>query len=297
METGNEVSRLEREEFLLVVPKILSREEVCTLIEDARKGNKRAEKRIFDAYARLVRKIAQRLARRGIANYVPFDDLEQEGTLGLWDAIKRFEPQTGALFEAYATHRIRGAMLDAVRGQSSVSRTMARAARDAESIRMRLAHELLREPTLVEWKAALPAGLREKFEEIRIFQQGNEPQSLTQINDTHDVSLEELVATNEGRSIEDEIEAGEEQRYSEAFYLALKRACSRLDEREKEIIFWRYQAPEDEILSLADLGRRLGVSESRVCQLEAQALKAIRRYLRMCYREEVAEELEKISQL
>ena len=88
-------------------------------------------------YVPLVRKIAGKLRKRLPAN-VEMDDLVQLGLIGLDDALRRFEQGPGSTFETYAARRIEGEMLDALRAEDALSRTVRSQLRKARAAVRRL---------------------------------------------------------------------------------------------------------------------------------------------------------------
>lgn len=271
-----------------------SKEEESQLMEKARMGDVRALNTLLSLYAPLVRKTARSVAKKGATNYVSFEDLIQEGTLGLWEALGRYAEEYGASFETYAIRRIRGSMIDLLRKNSTGGRSLRVAIRVMEEARTQLEHTLLRRPTLTEWKHALPKNLQERFEEIRIFWFEGVTLSLMQADADGDEFETLLLVADEGRSVEDALIDREEEN-SKELLLLVEQALACLDERGKKIIFWRYQVPKEESRTLFELSEEFCVTESRICQLEARALATMRRYLRVCYRDEVKEVLRKVA--
>lgn len=276
---------------------MLSKDDEWQLIQKSRAEDRKATAQISATYEWLVRSVARKIGRNGAVNLIPLDDMVQLGFLGLFDAIRLYDACEEASFATYATQRIRGAILDALRELSPVSRSLMSAVRKAEEIYENLAHSLLRKPTLREWRDALPAELREEFEDIRVAQVKRKSvlQSLTHYNlDDEEVPDVFLTRENSTMSVEDELIAEEEGDPMKGFsYLINESVLAQLDDRQRELIYFRYLAPADEILTLMEVGERFGVTESRVCQMETEALGKLRRYLRMCYRSEVAEALGK----
>ena len=99
--------------------------------------------RVIEQHIPLVKKLAYQLKARLPAN-VEVDDLIQAGTIGLLDAMSRYEVTQGALFETYAVQRIRGAMLDELRSQDWLPRSVRQNMRQIEGALSELQQELLR---------------------------------------------------------------------------------------------------------------------------------------------------------
>lgn len=244
-----------------------TKEDEWQLIQQAAKGDGRAFEKLLTAYRRRVRSIAAEFASRGTSAFIPTEDLVQEGEIGLWSAVQRYDVRGGASFITYAATRIRGAMLDALRRNSSRSRASIVSEQAIEGAYTRLAHTLLREPTLAEWKKVLPKDLRKDLDKIASSRAGNNPLSLSETDEDSKNAL--------CRYCESEL--------SEAVSLVLEQALDGLDERQREIIRRRYFVPDDETWSLSELGQQFGLTESRICQVEAQAIAKLRTYMHAHY--------------
>ncbi|MGH3094941.1 MAG: sigma-70 family RNA polymerase sigma factor [Streptosporangiales bacterium] len=120
------------------------------LVEYARGGDRRVRDRLLARYAGLVAAVARRVVA-GLPPHVEYADLVSSGTLGLFEALDRFDPRAGKPFEAFAFPRIRGAMLDHVRKVDGLPRYAAQGVgQDGERSRARLVEfdELLADPSM-----------------------------------------------------------------------------------------------------------------------------------------------------
>src|SRR5690554_825435 len=104
-----------------------------------------SEDQLVAQYIPLVRRLALQMVARLPAN-IQLEDLTQAGLMGLLDAIRRYEKMPDARFETYATTRIRGAMLDELRGQDWLPRSVRSKARSIEQAITRLNQRLMRAP-------------------------------------------------------------------------------------------------------------------------------------------------------
>lgn len=212
-------------------------------------------------HASLVKRIAYHLFSRLPAS-VQLDDLIQAGMVGLIEAARNYDQSQGASFETYAGIRIRGAMLDELRRYDWTPRSVHRKARaisDAiHAVEARLGRdardsevaEYLQMP-LAEYHNVLQDSLS-----CRVF------------------SIEELMESGDSvlEGCTDESAAPVEKLTKAGFVEALAEAISNLPERERMVVSLYYE----EELNLREIGAILGVSESRVCQIQGQAMMRLR---------------------
>ncbi|MFC5289367.1 FliA/WhiG family RNA polymerase sigma factor [Actinokineospora guangxiensis] len=216
-------------------------------------------------YAPLVKYVAGRVGT-GLPAHVDVSDLIQSGIFGLVDAIEKFEPERGLKFETYAMQRIRGAILDDLRAQDWVPRTVRGRAREIERAMERLGGKLQRTPTDAELADELGLSLHELREVY------------AQLQLTSVVALDELAAAGRGStSLADILE--DERADDPVATLVdqdnrrqLAAAIGKLAERDRIVVTLYYF----ENLTLAEIGRVLGVTESRVCQLHTRAVLRLR---------------------
>lgn len=216
-------------------------------------------------YAPLVKYVAGRIGT-GLPAHVDTGDLVQSGIFGLVDAIDRFEPDRGLKFETYAMQRIRGAILDDLRAQDWVPRLVRSRAREVERAMENLEAKLHRSANDAEIaeELGIPVGeLRDLFAQLQL---------------TSVVALDELVSAGRGvgslaetlpdRHAEDPVAAMEDRENRRL----LAEAIAQLGERDRTVVTLYYF----ESLTLAEIGRVLGVTESRVCQLHTRAVLRLR---------------------
>lgn len=220
-------------------------------------------------YAPLVKYVAGRVGT-GLPAHVDVGDLIQSGIFGLVDAIEKFEFERGLKFETYAMQRIRGAILDDLRSQDWVPRSVRSRARDVERALERLGGQLQRTPTDRELAAELKIGLAELRE------------LYAQLQLTSVVALDELIAagrggTGAGASLAESLPDNHaEDPVATLVDLDSRRqladAIAQLAERDRVVVTLYYF----ENLTLAEIGKVLGVTESRVCQLHTRAVLRLR---------------------
>jgi RNA polymerase sigma factor for flagellar operon FliA len=236
-----------------------------------RKGTQAASSRNdwLQQYAPLVKRIAHHMMARLPAN-VELDDLVQAGMIGLVDAIQRYEECQGTQFETYANQRIRGAMLDELRANDWLPRSVRKSQRQIEGAVHKLEQRLGRAPSENEIARELGMNLAE-YQEMLGDARGGQLVYFDEMNRGDD---------NAGyldRHLPDE--QGEEpgaRLADKRFREALVAAIGHLPEREKTLMSLYYE----EDLNFREIAAVLGVTESRVCQLHSLAVSRLRAKLR-----------------
>ena len=222
--------------------------------------------RLILHYAPLVKYVAGRVGS-GLPAHVEQADLVSYGTFGLIDAITRYQPSREVKFESYAMSRIRGAIIDELRSTDWIPRSVRMKARQFERTVALLESRLQRSPSEEEVAAEMDMDV----EDVRKF--------LGQLSLVNVVALDELLSDDEGGAprlvdtLQDTsaLDPQAMAEHSEARQL-LARAVEQLPEREKVVVSLYYF----EGLTLADIGRVLGVTESRICQLHTKAVLHLR---------------------
>lgn len=211
----------------------------------------------------LVKRIAFHLLARLPSN-VQVEDLIQNGMLGLLDAMGRFEAGQGAQFETYASQRIRGAMLDGLRSNDWLPRSLRRELRRVEAMIAQLEQENGRPPGEAELAAALDLTLAD-YQKMLQEARGH------QVLYFDDMVAEDGEDFLERHFVDDEsdpLHQLEEANLREHLVAAI----AELPEREKLVMALYYE----EELNLREIGEVLNVTESRVCQLHSQAIARVR---------------------
>lgn len=222
----------------------------------------------------MVRRIALQMMSRLPAS-VELDDLIQAGMLGLLDASNRYEDNRGAKFETFAGQRIRGAMLDELRANDWGSRGLRQSARRVEKAVQALEHRHGRAPT--ESEIAQEMGLdleayRSLLQEIRGCQ-------LLYVEDFSKDDSENAFLDLFAKDARVDRYGGsdpEEQLLESDLRQQLVAAIKALPERDQLLMSLYYEQE----LNLREIGAILEVSQSRVCQLHAQAISRLRARLR-----------------
>jgi RNA polymerase sigma-32 factor len=252
----------------------LSREEEAELARAFRDaGDQAAAARLALCNLRHVVSIAVSYRRYGI----PLAELIAEGNFGIVHAIRKYDPERGNRFVTYAAYWIRAYILNHVIHSWSLVGVGSGPLRSKMFFRLR--RERARIAGLVGEGEAGDAMLAEKF--------GAPAEKVVEMArrlEARDVSLDTKVFDDGARSLVDTLAADDqdqEEQFSRAEEGALLRerltqAVQNLDPRERYIVETRMMADPEEELSLAEIGRRLGVSRERARQLEARAKKKLR---------------------
>ncbi len=223
---------------------------------------------LIEEYAPLVKYIAERLSARLPAS-IDVEDLISTGVLGLIDAIDKFVPDRGVKFKTYAEFRIRGAMLDYLRRQDWAPRSMRRKERELAQVFRQLEQKLKRPATHEE--AAEAMGLTmEEFNNLLYKARGL---SLLSLNRPSGEVDDDEEARELGEYIPDDpdknpFELLKKQEVREL----LARKIDELPEKEAMVIKLYYFNE----LTMKEVGKILGVTESRVSQLHSAAILRLR---------------------
>jgi RNA polymerase sigma factor for flagellar operon FliA len=219
-------------------------------------------------YSPLVRRLAHQMIAKLPAN-VEIDDLIQVGMVGLSDALARFDVSQGVQFETFATQRIRGAMLDELRGSDWMSRGDRRHQRSIESAVHKLEQRLGRAPS--ESEIAREMGLQlQEYQEL-----------LGKVRGTQLVYLEDMSGDDGDEDFLDrhmvDTDSNPLGRLSDRkMREALVSAIEQLPEREQYVMSMYYEHD----MNLKEIAAVLGVTESRVCQLHSQSIARLRTRMR-----------------
>lgn len=218
--------------------------------------------RVAELFER-VQRMARALARR-LPDHLEVDELVGAGALGLADALARTTVHEGAEFEAYAVQRIRGAMLDELRRLDVLTRGERALARRMDAVTRRLATALGRMPDADEVAEAMGTE-QEEIERCRTAREQRRfrPVDTVGVCETEDESVN--LADRATPSPEDIAHMARLGRRAEA-------ALGELPERERVVMELTVAAE----LKLDDVGKQLGVTASRVCQIRNAAIARMR---------------------
>ncbi len=230
-------------------------------------GEWEAVEHLITANTRLVISVAKKHMGRG----VPFIDLIQEGNIGLMRAAKKFDYKRGYKFSTYATWWIRQAVTRAIADQGRTIRIPVHMGDQISRLfrtQHKLKQELEREPTVEE----MAAELNIPPDKVRyMLQVARRPLSL------------EMPTTLEGDAVlgdfieDEETPSPDESTTQQILREQLEELMEELPAREARILRLRYGIPDGRSHTLQEVGNKVGVSRERVRQIEAQALRRLRR--------------------
>ncbi len=230
------------------------------------KSNKSLRDTLIVQYIYLVRFVVGRV-RVNLPATISVEDIAGYGIEGLISAIERYTIQKNTRFETYALIRIRGAIIDRIREEDFLPRSVRQKIKEIKKAEEVLKQELGRIPTTTEIANYLDMDV-DKVNQIM-----SEDTTITSIYEkkgASEDSVEIIDTIQDTKKLNPQEKAEEDSTKKE-----LERALKMLPERERIIMVLYYQ----ENMTLKDIGATIDVSESRVCQLHAQAIVKLKNIL------------------
>ncbi len=236
----------------------------ATYLED--KTNKSVRDTLIVQYIYLIRYVVGRV-KVTLPSTISVEDIAGYGVEGLINAIERYSPQKNTRFETYALIRIRGAILDKIRAQDFLPRSLRRKIKEIKNAQENLKQELGRMPTTQEVAQYL------NMDPEKVTQLLAEDTTITSIYDKKGITEDsvEIIDTIEDTNKLNPQENAEEKNVKQE----LEKALLRLPERERIIMVLYYQ----ENMTLKEIGETINMSESRICQLHAQGIMKLKNIL------------------
>ena len=242
--------------------RLLTHGEEIELSWGVKRGDGHSRQRLIEKNLRLVVSVAKKYRGYGL----PFEDLIQEGNIGLMKAVEKFDPEKGFRFSTYATWWIRQAVQRAVADKGRTIRVpvhMGDKIRKMARAYNELSTELSREPTdeevagRLEWTVGEVLDVKSAMPDATSLNQ-------TLSSDGDGSELGELIederASEVAGTVIGEMEVG-----------SLKEAIQRLPERHRHVLVRRYGLGDRDTATLAKLSEELGISRERVRQLQREA--------------------------
>jgi RNA polymerase primary sigma factor len=247
---------------------ILTPEEEKALGQRARSGEREALSRLVECNLRFVVAFSKKFRGWGLS----FQDLINEGNLGLIEAAKRFDPERGTRFITYAVWWIRQAIIHALSEQGNSFRIPQKQANLLYNIHKTITAmtpKLERSPTTTEVAEELDVP-REQVETLMRAQ-------------TEDIPLEAGSEDDTDFSLLDKLEQSsmpplDERLVEESYKKLLHGMMRHLEEKERRVVSLRFGIEGEEPMTLKQVGDIVGLSRERVRQIETQALKKLKRH-------------------
>lgn len=230
------------------------------------------EGELVQQYLPLVKNAVGRMAM-SLPSHVEVDDLYSTGMVGLLDALRHFDCSNGARFETYARIRIRGAVLDELRRMDWVPRSVHNKARKVQNAMQELEQQKGALPTDDELARALCISLaeyREWLDEIK-------PATFVCLDAAQSPENEDTTTKHEGVADDAQIDPRIETERRELAALITERIQHLPDMQRKVLALYYF-----EDMRLREIAEAFGLTESRICQIHAQAILAIQAFLKKC---------------
>ncbi len=247
---------------------LLTKEETIYLAEKIAKGDIEAKKQFVERNLKLVVSVAKKYINRGL----PFQDLLQEGNIGLMNAVEKFDISKGYQFSTYATYWIRQGITRAIMDKSRIIRVPVHFYERLKAYRRslsKLEDELNRTPTLNE----IAEEMNLSISEVSLLNKYKDDTVSLNVfaSDEENTEIIDFVSGDEGTP--EDIVIAKMFRYNVRSLLE----NVNLDSRERGILLLRHGFNGEKIMTLEEVSKKYNITRERVRQIEARAFWKIRR--------------------
>ncbi len=230
--------------------------------EQAGERSQQLRETMITSHLPLVRYLVNRFMAQ-LPAHLDSQDLSSAAVIGLINAADRFDPERGVLFKTFAEQHIRGAILDELRANDNLSRTMRDRSKMVEREMQAQERRLGRNPSTEEMAQALQITLDDYYSLLDDIHE----YSFISLDDSwddeegHPLNLADVLGDDEGKSPQNRVMAGQMAQ-------SLSTAIEALPEKERLAVTLYYY----EEMNLKEIGAVLGLTESRICQILSQAM-------------------------